>query len=569
MASPFPPGEGPGGGGSGDTTTTSTGVTVVQSTWGGQWVIPVSGGEWSGGSFMPNTHNHRDRTHPGIDIYASTGTSIWAPIGGKVLATGSGGIGGNWIQIQGDDGYVYYFAHMQHPTHLQQGQTVNAGMQIGQVGNTGSASTTSPHLHFTVKTHSGDVVDPRPMMENGIDVADFSGTASGTGSQSGPVNVPAGGTLYEVDGIQAVIFEIVGIDGASHQIVFTLQNGASYPGQPISVSRDQWNTVIANATDGGSSEAFRGVEAGLTWDELMERTMFEMGIYGSDALSDPTVLAVIGDFIARPDMSPEELQGRLQQTTWWKTHTEKQNAWNDKSPAQQDLEIVDAASQLAGVWFTYTGQNINLADFDANGDGNVTGAELKAGNSELYQRAMDIASGASTQPSVINSWVKAEAEKDPESPWSRTLRNEEKERGQFQVDVETQAGAVMDLYQAYGIDMDWDTALRMGRDLAMNRTSMEELTQNVDDMATALYPSKPKGMTTRQWAQPYTQTMMSVLEVGDPDLNDASLQRALSEGMTLGDFRKQLKSEDRWLKTKNARDEFNGTLSGLGNQMGF
>lgn len=562
MTAPFPPGEGPGGGGSTGTTTTSTGVNVVTSSWSGEWVLPVPGGEWSSGSFMPNSHNHRDRTHPGLDIYAAEGSMIQAPVSGKVIATGTTGIGGNWVQIQGDDGYVYYFAHMQYPTHLQEGQQVSAGGQIGLVGNTGSASSTSPHLHFTVKTHSGDVVDPRPLMENGVEMATGS-----NGTQSGPTNVPTGGTLYEVDGIQVVVFEIVGTQGATAKVAYTLQNGATYPGQPIKVSRAEWNAM--GLIDGGSSEAFSGLDAGTSWGEIMERTLYEMGIYGSDALSDPTVLAVIAEFVARPDMSPDELQGRLQQTDWWANHTEKQNSWNDKSPAQQDLEVVDAASQLAGVWFTYTGQNINLADFDTNGDGKVTGEEIKAGNPDLYKYAMDIASGAATQPSVINTWVKDEAEKDPESPWSRTLRTEEQNRGQFQVDVEAQAGKIMDLYQSYGIDMDWDTAMSMGRDVEMNRVSYDEVVNQVDEMAMALYPTKPKGMSTRQWAQPYTQTMMSVLEVGDPDLNDASLQKALSEGMTLGDFRKQLKSEDRWLETKNARDEFHSRLSGLGNQMGF
>ena len=91
----------------------------------------------------------------------------------------------------------------------------------------------------------------------------------------------------------------------------------------------------------------------------------------------------------------------------------------------------------------------------------------------------------------------------------------------------------------------------------------------VDEMAIAMYPSKPKGMTTRSWAQPYTQTMMSVLELADNDLQDPLLQKALSSGMTLGDFRKELRNDDRWLQTKNARDEFNSVFSGLGNQMGF
>lgn len=562
---------------SSSTTTTSSSTTVVSPTSGHSYVLPVSGGTWSGGSFMPNTTNHRGRTHPGLDIYAAKGTTIQAPIGGTVMATGSGGIGGNWIQIRGDDGYVYYFAHMQYPTNLQQGQTVNAGMMIGQVGNTGSASSTSPHVHFTVKTPSGDVVDPRPIMNGAQPAAvtnygDGGSTSSGgseMGSTSGPVNIPSGGTLYEVDGEQFVMFTINGKDGASHPIFFKLDAGATYPGSPQTVSAQQWSNITNGATDGGSTEAFRGVEPGADWDEIMERTLMEMGIYGSDAMSDASVLAVIAEVIARPDMTPQEMQTRLEQTSWWKSQTEKQNAWNDKSPAQQELEIVDAAAQLVGIWFTYTGEVLSLSDYDSDGDGVITAEELKAGNPDLAKYAQQIASGEVTQTVVINTWVKDAAAENPDSPWSRTIREEEKAQGQHDMDIQAEAGAIQDLYQAYGIDISWDEALAMGERVAMNDLSMEEVELQVDEMATALYPNKPKGITTRSWAQPYTQTLMSVLELPDSDLKDPLLTSALQNGESLGEFRSRLKKDDRWLETKNAKDEFNNTLSGLGNQMGF
>lgn len=123
------------------------------------FVFPVVGAtEWSGGSYM-DKHTKGDRSHHAIDIYAETGSSIVAPMSGKVTGTGSAGLGGNWIRIQGDDGNTYYFAHMNTPTHLEVGASVNGGSAVGSVGNSGSARTTKPHLHFSMK-RDGVSVNP-------------------------------------------------------------------------------------------------------------------------------------------------------------------------------------------------------------------------------------------------------------------------------------------------------------------------------------------------------------------------------------------------------------------------
>lgn len=525
------------------------------------WTNPVPGGTWSGGSFMPNTKNHRGRTHPGIDIYAAAGTAIVSPVAGTVIASGSSGIGGNWVQIKGDDGYIYYFAHMQHETPLSNGQRVGAGTQVGMVGNTGSASSTSPHLHLTVKTLSGEVIDPRPLMNGAVSVAQ-------SDIVSGSANIPTGGELYEVDGTVYVVFEIKG-DGVSSSVFFKVETGHGYTGTPKKISATDWESIKAGAADGGSSEAFSDVEAGEDWDEIIERTLMEMGIYGTAAMSDPSVLAVIAEVLARPSMSPDELQQRLQQTDWWQAHTDRERQWDDKSPAQQEQDIIDNAAQLVGIWFTYVGENINLLDYDADGDGMVTRDELKAGNPELYKYAEGIASGQMTQVQVTNTWVKDTAAETAESPWARTLRQEEIAQGQFETDVETSAAQVLDIYRAYGIDISWDEALRLGEDVKMNVTSLAEIEQQVDEWAMAMYPNKPKGMSTRAWAQPYTQTFQSILELPDTDLQDPLLQQALADGMTQGEFIKQLKKDDRWLETKNARDTFNRTMTGLGSKMGF
>jgi hypothetical protein len=135
------------------------------------WYFPVVGeNQWKSGSWMPNTpREHQDgRTHPAIDIYAQTGAPIVAPVSGEILRIGvNTRVGGNWVVLQGDDGIEYYFAHMQNPTHLDSGARVEAGWVLGGVGDTGSAKGTSPHVHLSMKTSSGQYIDPRPWLTNG------------------------------------------------------------------------------------------------------------------------------------------------------------------------------------------------------------------------------------------------------------------------------------------------------------------------------------------------------------------------------------------------------------------
>jgi len=155
------------------------------------WTFPVIGKtEWSAGSWMPATLTHRGRTHAAVDIYAGRGQAIISPVSGTVRALKSDNIGGNWIQITGDDGNVYYFAHMDRPTTLKKGQKVTGGQQIGAIGNSGSAKNTKTHLHFSVRRH-GQAVSPVSLLQSGVVVPDLefdkTGVAGGSGTPPGAV----------------------------------------------------------------------------------------------------------------------------------------------------------------------------------------------------------------------------------------------------------------------------------------------------------------------------------------------------------------------------------------------
>jgi murein DD-endopeptidase MepM/ murein hydrolase activator NlpD len=100
------------------------------------------------------------RTHKGVDIMA--------PYGDKELAYTSGSIwlekyepaGGNDLWLQGDDGNIYFYAHISRYA-VPTGTRVSAGQVVAYVGDTGDARGT-PHLHFEVHPGGGAPVDPYP-----------------------------------------------------------------------------------------------------------------------------------------------------------------------------------------------------------------------------------------------------------------------------------------------------------------------------------------------------------------------------------------------------------------------
>lgn len=98
------------------------------------------------------------RMHKGIDIAAPTGTPIMAAASGVVITAGwnSGGYG-NLVEIQHPDGSVTLYAH-NNRILVRQGQQVEQGQQIAEMGSTGYS--TGPHCHFEVHLPGHGAVNP-------------------------------------------------------------------------------------------------------------------------------------------------------------------------------------------------------------------------------------------------------------------------------------------------------------------------------------------------------------------------------------------------------------------------
>lgn len=98
------------------------------------------------------------KRHGGIDIFADKGTPIVAVDDGA-LEFREDPLGGHAFYLHASDGAVYYGAHLDAYEGPSPRNAV-AGEVLGYVGQTGNASSTSPHLHFELHPSGGIGVDP-------------------------------------------------------------------------------------------------------------------------------------------------------------------------------------------------------------------------------------------------------------------------------------------------------------------------------------------------------------------------------------------------------------------------
>lgn len=141
--------------GSGDTAPTSTAPTAASPGSGLLTYCPVAGAV----SFIDSWGYARSggRRHKGVDMMASIGTPVAAPVAGTVTLR-SNRLGGRSFHLQGDDGNYYYGTHMS--AYGESGR-VAAGTIIGYVGDDGNAAGI-PHLHFEIHPGGGAAVNPYP-----------------------------------------------------------------------------------------------------------------------------------------------------------------------------------------------------------------------------------------------------------------------------------------------------------------------------------------------------------------------------------------------------------------------
>ncbi|HWB70681.1 MAG TPA: peptidoglycan DD-metalloendopeptidase family protein [Egibacteraceae bacterium] len=103
------------------------------------------------------------RRHKGVDIFAPMAADVYAITSGVIARHSASGLGGVGLYLRGDDGIVYYYAHLQRiAPGYGPGRRVEAGEPIASNGNSGNARGGAPHVHFEAHPGGGGPVNPYP-----------------------------------------------------------------------------------------------------------------------------------------------------------------------------------------------------------------------------------------------------------------------------------------------------------------------------------------------------------------------------------------------------------------------
>jgi len=130
------------------------------------WPVPASMANSNLNNFGETGPNWSSY-HTGTDFSVPCGTPVYAATDGAVVVDHTQSWAGpNLVKVSTGPGHLTtWYAHMQTVT-VQDGQTVIAGQQIGEVGAEGNA--TGCHLHFELHPRGGsiyeDATDPTPWL---------------------------------------------------------------------------------------------------------------------------------------------------------------------------------------------------------------------------------------------------------------------------------------------------------------------------------------------------------------------------------------------------------------------
>ena len=126
----------------------------------------------------------QEQFHRGVDIAVPTGTTVLAAMDGTVTTATYDASYGNYVVIEGNNGYCTKYAHMD-TLNVSAGQTVTHGTTIGTTGNTGSS--TGSHLHIEC-LYNGEYYNPLFYFDVGEGT--LYGESSGGGGSPGNVIPP-------------------------------------------------------------------------------------------------------------------------------------------------------------------------------------------------------------------------------------------------------------------------------------------------------------------------------------------------------------------------------------------
>ena len=123
------------------------------------WIKPIEGTITSKFGQREPTTSTVPKNHTGTDIGANIGTKIKASTSGEVVLASEEGDYGKHLKIQIGEVSIIY-AHC-NALYVKQGDHIEQGQEIAEVGSTGNS--TGPHLHFEIRI-SERTIDPEKIL---------------------------------------------------------------------------------------------------------------------------------------------------------------------------------------------------------------------------------------------------------------------------------------------------------------------------------------------------------------------------------------------------------------------
>jgi len=289
-------------------------------------------------------------------------------------------------------------------------------------------------------------------------------------------------------------------------------------------------------------------------DEWYEETFLSMFGVNEEAASDPGIQQLLLTMLSNPLISEQRLEIMLESTDYWRNTNDAENIWRDLSPAEQQARILEVAREI-------------IQDHRRI-MGTVDGQFVSRNDPQIIAFAEAVASGQMTRGQVLDRFEEA-AMTNELSPYYQENRQAEIQSRQFDVDTENLRQELEDTARQWGVTLT-DAAYSEWADaIQMNNSSAADYEQLLEQQASILYPTRPTGMRTLDWAQPWMSALSRTLEIGNVNLEDDRLQGALQSGMNVFDFRRELMRSPEWNETQNALDAYTNALGSASELMGF
>jgi len=122
-------------------------------------IAPTQGTITSDYGWRDDPFTGKKAWHAGMDIAAAQGSNVSACWDGKAVFAGKLGGYGNAVILEHEGGWKSVYGHLSE-IGVKEGETVQAGRKIAEVGNTGRS--TGPHLHFELR-RNGHAVNPEEL----------------------------------------------------------------------------------------------------------------------------------------------------------------------------------------------------------------------------------------------------------------------------------------------------------------------------------------------------------------------------------------------------------------------